>query len=147
MPRVVEHGFHAQRLKSLTGIDAGENQARRLLNDIRRYGATLESAPGKRCAESVAAAAGWTSGSSRPSRRSRATCVGKLEPAELYHQVLEHRWFISEAAGYDVGMADTIDSYVRNVLAPARHEQITLPPLTLELQAITDDMARPDDRD
>jgi hypothetical protein len=70
--------------------------------------------------------------------------AGKLEPAELYHQVLEHRWFISEAAGYDVGMTDTIASYVRDVLTPARHEQITLPPATLELQAITSGMARPD---
>jgi hypothetical protein len=42
-------------------------------------------------------------------------------------------------------MADTIASYVHDVLTPARHEQITLPPLTQELQAITSDMARPEE--
>ena len=29
---------------------------------------------------------------------------GKLEPAEVFHEVLEHRWFLSEQAGHDVGI-------------------------------------------
>lgn len=145
VPRVVEHGFHAHRLKSLTGIDAGENQARRLLHDIRRYGTTLEQREGRRVREAVAAAR-WMDERFEPTIAAiPSDLAGKLEPAELYHQVLEHRWFISEAAGYDLGMAETIQSYVRDVLAPARHEQITLPPLTQELQMITPDMPRPDD--
>jgi hypothetical protein len=53
--------------------------------------------------------------------------VGKLEPAELYHQVLEHRWFLSERVGGDVGMADAVASYVRDVLAPAPAEQMMVP--------------------
>ena len=143
VPRVVEHGFHAQRLKALTGIEAGENQGRRLLHDIRRYGTTLEQRSGRRVREAVAAAQ-WMDERFEPTIAAiPSDLVGKLEPAELYHQVLEHRWFISEAAGYDVGMAETIDSYVRNVLTVARHEQITLPPLTMELLAITADMPRP----
>ena len=28
----------------------------------------------------------------------------KLEPAELFHQLMEHRWFMSERAGQDVGL-------------------------------------------
>ncbi|MCB1002218.1 MAG: DUF4032 domain-containing protein [Acidimicrobiales bacterium] len=144
VPRVVEHGFHAHRLKTLTGIVAGERQARRLLHDIRRYGTTLEQREGRRVREAVAAAR-WTDERFEPTIAAiPADLVGKLEPAELYHQVLEHRWFISERAGYDVGMDDTIQSYVQHVLAPARHEQITLPPLTVELRAITPGMARPD---
>ncbi len=147
VPRVVEHGFHAQRLKSLTGIVAGENQARRLLHDIRRYGTTLEQRSGKRVREHVAAAR-WTDERFEPTIAAiPSDLADKLEPAELYHQVLEHRWFISETAGYDVGMADTIVSYVRDVLASARHEQITLAPVTMELQAIIADMPRPDGED
>ena len=65
-----------------------------------------------------------------------ADLVSKLGAAEVYHQVLEHRWFISEQAGYDVGMDETIRSYVSNVLAPAPHEQLTLPPLTQELPIV-----------
>ena len=133
VPRVVEHGFHAQRLRTMTGIEAGENQARRLLHDIRRYGTTLEQRSGKRVRESVAAAR-WMDDRYEPTIEAIPTdVVGKLEPAELYHQVLEHRWFLSEAAGGDVGMAETIQSYVRDVLTPARHEQITLPSPTMEL--------------
>lgn len=145
VPRVVEHGFHAQRLRSLTGIEAGENQARRLLHDIRRYGTTLEQRSGRRVREAVAAAR-WMDERFEPTIAAIPTdLAGKLEPPELYHQVLEHRWFLSEAAGYDVGMAETIQSYVRDVLTPARHEQITLPPLTMELQVITPGTPRPDE--
>ena len=34
-----------------------------------------------------------------------AEAAGKLEPAEIFHEILEHRWFLSEAAGRDVGPA------------------------------------------
>ncbi len=55
VPRVVEHGFHQQRLRTLTGLQAEENQARRLLNDISRYGAVLEQRTGKKVTQSMAA--------------------------------------------------------------------------------------------
>lgn len=45
-----------------------------------------------------------------------STC-GKLEPAEIFREVLEHRWFLSEAAGKDVGSLPAARSYVRDVLA------------------------------
>ena len=42
MPKVVDAGHHARRLMRLTGIDAQENQARRLLNDLDQYRADTE---------------------------------------------------------------------------------------------------------
>ena len=33
-PKVVDAGHHSRRLLRLTGLDAEENQARRLLNDL-----------------------------------------------------------------------------------------------------------------
>lgn len=149
IPRVVEHGFHAQRLRELTGLTAGENQARRLLNDISRYGAVLQTRTGKHYSEGLVAAR-WLE------ERFEATIaaiphdlVEKLEPAEIYHQVLEHRWFISERAGGDVGMADTVKSYVRDVLSKAPDEHTVLPvepPVydpTGQIAVITPDMAPP----
>lgn len=53
--------------------------------------------------------------------------AAKLEPAELYHQVLEHRWFLSERAGGDVGIDETVASYVADVLASAPAEQVMTP--------------------
>ena len=42
---------------------------------------------------------------------------GKLEPAEVFHEVLEHRWFLSERSGEDIGLEAAAESYVTGVLA------------------------------
>jgi hypothetical protein len=44
---------------------------------------------------------------------------GRLEPAELFHQVLDHRWYLSEAAGHDVGLNEAVKSFIRTVLPRA----------------------------
>lgn len=124
VPRVVEHGFHAQRLRALTGLEAGENQSRRLLNDISRYRAVLEQRSGRKVPESVAAARWQDERFERALAAIPPEMASKLEPAELYHQVLEHRWFLSERAGGDVGLDETVASYVADVLASAPTEQI-----------------------
>jgi hypothetical protein len=49
--------------------------------------------------------------------------TGRLEPAEIFHEVLEHRWYMSEAAGHDVPLIDAVRSYVSNVLAMRRDEE------------------------
>ena len=127
VPRVVEHGFHAQKLRSLTGIDAGENQARRLLNDISRYRAVLEKRGGRKVVEAVAAARWLDERFEHALAAIPPEMAAKLEPAELYHQVLEHRWFLSERAGGDVGIDETVASYVADVLANAPTEQMVTP--------------------
>ncbi len=122
IPRVVEHGFHGQRLKTLTGLDTGENQARRLLNDISRYRAVIERQTLRKVPETVAAAR-WLDERFEPTIDGvPPDLVGKLEPAELFHQVLEHLWFMSEEAGEDVGLGEAVTSYVRDVLAPLPSE-------------------------
>ena len=50
----------------------------------------------------------------------------KLEPAELYHEVLEHRWFLSEQAGTEVPIMEAAQSYVNNVLHRLPDEEIAL---------------------
>lgn len=124
VPRVVEHGFHAHRLRALTGLEAGENQSRRLLNDISRYRAVLEQRGGRKVPESVAATRWLDERFERALAAIPPEMLSKLEPAELYHQVLEHRWFLSERAGGDVGLDETVASYVADVLATAPAEQI-----------------------
>ena len=47
IPRVVESGYHQDRLYALTGLWAGENQARRLLDDIREFRAELSNRTGR----------------------------------------------------------------------------------------------------
>ena len=126
IPRVVEHGFHGQRLKALTGLETGENQARRLLNDISRYRAVLEQQKLTKVPETVAATR-WLDERFEPTIDGvPPDLVGKLQPAELYHQVLEHLWFLSEAAGGDVGLGEAVTSYVRDVLTPLPDEHTAL---------------------
>ena len=52
--------------------------------------------------------------------------VGRLAPAEVFHEVLEHRWFLSEQAQRDVGTAEAAESYVANVL-PKTPKEVTTP--------------------
>ncbi|MFZ9628118.1 MAG: DUF4032 domain-containing protein [Ilumatobacteraceae bacterium] len=127
VPRVVEHGFHAQRLLDLTGLQAEENQARRLLNDMGRYRAVLEQRASRRLPEVVAAARWLDERFDAAMRAIPADLAGKLEPAELYHQLLEHRWFLSERAGRDVGFDEAVSAYVRDVLSTAPREQVLKP--------------------
>ena len=51
---------------------------------------------------------------------------GKREPAELFHEILEHRWFLSEAAQRDVGTRPRRRSYVEEVLRHRPDEKAVL---------------------
>jgi hypothetical protein len=119
---VVEPGHHRRRLLTLTGLDAEENQARRLLNDIRGYRAELEETAGYPIDEPMAALR-WRREVFEPAIAAVPDALrDALEPPELYHQLLEHRWFLSERDGKDVGTQSAVDDYVSRVLVPARAE-------------------------
>jgi hypothetical protein len=113
---VVEPTHHRRRLLSMTGLDVQENQARRLLNDIARFRAELEGTAGKPLSEAVVAYR-WLREVYDPAiTLIPADMREKLEPPELFHQLLEHRWFLSEEAGADVGLLDAAQDYVATVL-------------------------------
>jgi hypothetical protein len=40
----------------------------------------------------------------------------KLESAEVFHQVLDHRWFLSQSSGREVSTAEAARSFFENVL-------------------------------
>ena len=48
---------------------------------------------------------------------------GKLEPAQLYHEVLQHRWFMSEKAGKDVGRDVAVKDYIQKILVNKPEEK------------------------
>jgi hypothetical protein len=124
--KVVEPGHHRRRLLHLTGLDAQENQARRLLNDVTRYRAWLERSD-KAPVSDAAAAGRWLSEVFEPTIAAvPIELYGKRAAAEVFHELLEHRWFLSERAGKDVGLERTISSYVETVLRPAADERLPL---------------------
>ncbi|HXR41718.1 MAG TPA: DUF4032 domain-containing protein [Acidothermaceae bacterium] len=123
--QVVEAGHHQRRLSQLTGLNVEENQARRLLNDLDSYRACAVL-PGVDVDEETVARH-WLSDIFEPVTEAvPADLRGKLEPAELFHEVLVHRWYMSEAAGRDVGMEAATSSYIANVLRFRPDEQAVL---------------------
>ncbi len=115
-PTVVEEGHHKRRLERLTGIVAHENQARRLLSAITSYGALLAQQNGHVQPEAVLAYR-WLTERWQPTLDAIPDQLrARLEDAELYHQILEHRWYLSEAAGRDVGVLQGVGSFVDKVL-------------------------------
>ena len=113
--QVVEAGHHQRRLEQLTGLVVEENQARRLLNDLDSFRAVAVM-PGTDIDEETVARH-WLNDVFEPVlEQIPPELRGRLEPAEIFHEVLVHRWFLSEAAGHDVGMDAATKSYVENVL-------------------------------
>jgi tRNA A-37 threonylcarbamoyl transferase component Bud32 len=125
-PHVVEPGHHRHRLLRLTGLDAQENQARRMLNDIARYREALERKEGRVLPESVVASR-WRQEVFEPTVAAVPEELwAALPAAELFHQVLEHRWFLSERARKDVGIEEAVRSYVASELPMRRPERVVL---------------------
>ena len=109
----------SEKLFLRTGIDAGENQARRLLNDIAGFRAYLEQKEGHPVSEIVAANR-WLEEVYDPVIAAiPGDLRGRLPPAEIFHEVLEHRWYMSEAAGRDVGTTAATKAYMKQVLPEA----------------------------
>ena len=126
-PKVVDAGHHARRLIRLTGLDVEENQARRLLNDLDQYRID-NPRPG---ADEEVLAHEWLSKAFEPVVTSiPKELLGRLEPAEIYHQVLEHRWYMSENLNRDVQVNEALTDYINNVLAQRRDEATYLSPPT-----------------
>jgi len=126
-PKVVDAGHHSRRLLRLTGLDAGENQARRLLNDLDAYRATFA----KKDTDEEMVAHDWLAQVFEPVIRAIPKDLrGKLEPAEVFHQLLDHRWYMSQNEGRDVPLAEALSSYVDTVLRHRRDEATVIAPLT-----------------
>ena len=131
-PHVVEPGHHRHRLLRLTGLDAQENQARRMLNDVARYREAREREVGRPLAES-AVASEWRERVFEPTVAAGPERLpGRLPAAEVFHQVLEHRWYLSERSKRDVGIDEAVSSYIASELPLRPAERIVLEPLEEE---------------
>jgi tRNA A-37 threonylcarbamoyl transferase component Bud32 len=122
--RVAEPGHHRRLLFTRTGLDAQENQARRLLNDLASYRCHLERTAGTAVAEAVAANR-WLSECYDPIVSAIPDDLrDRLDEVEVFHEILEHRWFLSEAAGRDIGTTAAREDYFARVL-PAVPDGLT----------------------
>jgi hypothetical protein len=112
-PKVVEPGHHNRRLQSLTGLDVEENQARRLLNDLDSYAAASDL----QGEDPAMVAHRWLIEIFEPVvRMAPPDRRPQLEAAELFHEILEHRWYLSEQAGAEVDTFAAARDYLRTKL-------------------------------
>ncbi len=143
-PKVVDAGHHQRRLLRLTGLDVEENQARRLLNDLDEFRA--RSARSGDDEEMLAHE--WLTRVFEPIVKAIPFDLrAKLEPAEVFHQLLEHRWYMSQARGRSVPLAEAVGSYVQDVLRHRRDEATIMgpPTETLTMPVITGSIPVGDD--
>ncbi|WP_029290754.1 DUF4032 domain-containing protein [Cellulomonas sp. HZM] len=140
-PKVVDAGHHSRRLMRLTGLDVGENQARRLLNDLDEYRAATD----RQAEDEAFVAHDWLTEVFEPAvRRVPKELRKKLEPAQIYHELLDHRWYLSQQQRRDVPMKEAAKSYVKNILPGRPDEQSILGVQASDLRE-TDVIPRVDD--
>lgn len=134
-PKVVDAGHHARRLMRLTGLDVQENQARRLLNDLDSYRAAAD----RQGEDEEFAAHDWLTTVFEPAVRAVPRELrGKLEPAQVFHEVLDHRYYISREQGRDVPLREAVTSYVDGVLRHRPDEKAVLGADTAIIPAVRD---------
>jgi hypothetical protein len=122
-PKLVAAGYHTNRLRELMGLETEELQAKRILASFDRYRARESNLS----TNENEVAFKWLTEIFNPIVNSvPAEHVGRVEPAQLFHEVLEHRWYLSEAAGHDVGLDFASKSYISEVLPYRRDSGIEL---------------------
>ncbi len=121
-PKVVELGHHRRELQALTGLNVEDAQARRMLNDIASFSAHFDL--GREDRSLVAAR--WLNETYEPILAMiPPEARGKLEPAEIFHEILVHRWYLSERAGHAVDLLDAARDYIDTVLMQKPDEKVT----------------------
>lgn len=115
---VTDRDYHRHRLHDLTGLVAQEAQAELMLNEIEELKARL-SLEGRKDLPTSVAAFRWLTDSWEPALRRLGPLVKtEADASELYCQVLEHKWFLSEAARADVGLDAALDDYLARFHPP-----------------------------
>ena len=130
--RVVENGYHRRLVQQLTGLTVEENQARRLLNDMYTWQASHGEPLTESSVPEPLSAYRWYREAYLPlleavppdQRR-------KLDDAEIFHQIMEHRWYMSEREGRQVAMAEVVPSYVERILKPLPEPRLEPNPLAV----------------
>jgi len=112
-PKLVAPGYHRNRLRELTGLETEALQAKRLLASLDRFRGR-EANPKPPMQDS---ARRWLNETYMPIvAMIPDNLKGRIEEAQFFHEVLEHRWYLSEREGHDVGLTFAAQSYIADVL-------------------------------
>lgn len=114
---VTDRNFHRDQLHGLTGLETEEKQAQKLMNEIQEVKASLNKEKNRSTPMAVAAYK-WLEDTYLPAvrRLNMYTETNSTDPTELYCNILDHKWYLSEKAQRDVGHQTAIDDYIKNFL-------------------------------
>lgn len=112
-PKVVDAGHHSRRLLRLTGLDVEENQARRLLNDLDTFRARTNQ---QHIDEPVVAHQWLREAFERVVQAIPPELTAKRDPAQIFHEVLDYRWYASQRADREVPLSEAVEGYINDVL-------------------------------
>ncbi len=124
---VTDRNFHRDLLMELTGLEIEEMQARTMINEIRELKSNLSHQRNQSLPLS-AAAYYWYENiykpiterlipliSERLMKQPVNECLETVDPAELYCEILEHKWYLSERAQKDVGHMTAVGDYLNTI--------------------------------
>lgn len=114
---VTDRNFHRDQLLGLTGIETEEMQARTMMNEIQELKVSLSHSQNRSTPTSLAAFK-WLHEIYLPViEKLKPLIVDSADPAELYCQILEHKWYLSETAQHDVGHHVAVEDFLRSFRA------------------------------
>lgn len=112
---VTDRNFHQDQLLGLTGVEAEEMQARLMMNEIHELKATLSQEHNRSTPLSLAAFK-WLQEIYLPALDGMRLLINDdIDPAEIYCQILEHKWYLSEEAEHDVGHQVAIEDFLKTI--------------------------------
>ena len=112
-PKLVAAGYHQARLQELLGLQAEELQAKRLLASFDRF-RSREATPKPPVHDS---ARRWLRDVyHHVINQIPEELRGRVDESQMFHEILEHRWYLGEKAGRDLGIDFATADYVAKIL-------------------------------
>ena len=116
---VSDRNFHRNQLMQITGLYAEDRQAQQIINEINELKANFSQA-GNPNVSMQAVAYHWLEHiykpvieQLKPFIKNTSHLIFNADPIELYCQILEHKWYLSERAQHDVGHVAAVDDYIK----------------------------------
>jgi tRNA A-37 threonylcarbamoyl transferase component Bud32 len=120
---VTDKNFHRDQLFELTGLVAEEMQARQMINEIQQLRAVI-SRKGEHSIPLSVAAHEWLIHIYEPIMKKLQPILNNdrfnlevSDPSELYCQILENKWFLSEKVQQDIGHQAAADDYLNRFIS------------------------------
>lgn len=105
--RVGTGAFHSNKLKELTGVEAGERQARQILADLYYFQASFATTDSPQVS-----AIRWRVEAFEPTLERLAAIPDIGDAVQAYCDLLRHRYLMSVEAGHDVGTGPAFDDWL-----------------------------------